>query len=58
MAMSDEDAENLVRGQALGCVLVPVIQVFKTSEFPEPRVQSYAMSWCCCMVIDVCRARS
>ena len=46
VAMSDEDAKNLDRDQALRCVLVSVIQVCNSSEFPEPRVKSYAMSWC------------
>ena len=48
VAMSDKEAVR--------CVLVLVIQMFNRSEFPEPRLKSYAMSWCCCSVIDVCRA--
>ena len=39
VAMSDEDAKNLDRDQALRCVLVSVIQACNSSEFPDPRVK-------------------
>ena len=58
VALSDEEVANLDRDQVAVRLCARDSDVGKCRVFPEARVKSYATSWCCCFVIDVCGVSS